>query len=84
MATQPLFAKTGVAAFRLCSLQRSLQIWFEELDRALAATQRYEQLRISCEPDVPRRDRASKAQQVFAELYGVRQRADTRLGTQRE
>ena len=70
MATQPLFAKTGVAAFRLCSLRWTL-IWFEELNRALAATQRYEQLRISCEPDVPRRDRASKARQVFAELYGA-------------
>jgi hypothetical protein len=67
MATQLLLAKTGVAAFRLYSLRRTLQIWFEELDRALAAAHRYDQLRISCGSGT----RASKAQQLFAELYGA-------------
>ena len=46
---------------------------FEELDRSLAAAHRYEQLRITHDTAVPRRDRASKARQVFAELYSGRQ-----------
>jgi hypothetical protein len=74
MATRPLFASTGIAAFRLssASLRRTLQMWSEELSRALAAAHRYEQMRISSGTGVPRADRQSKARQVFTELYGGR------------
>jgi hypothetical protein len=75
MATRPLFASIGIAAFRLssASLRRTLQTWSEELSHALAAAHRYEQMRISSGTGVPRADRQSKARQVFTELYGGRQ-----------
>ncbi len=45
------------------------RLWSDELDRSLAATQRYEQLRIRPGPDLSLRDRASKARAIFAEMY---------------
>jgi len=71
MATLPFSATTGVTASRFFfgSLWRSVLTWSEELNRAHAATYRYEQLRIGRGNNVPRQDRASKARQVFAELY---------------
>jgi len=71
MATLPFSATTGVRASRFSSgsLWRSVLTWSEELNRARAATYRYEQLRIGRGNGVLRQDRASKAHQVFAELY---------------
>ena len=45
------------------------RLWSDELDRSLAATQRYEQLRIRPGTDLSLRDRASKARAVFVEMY---------------
>jgi hypothetical protein len=77
-----LFATNGGAAFRLsvASLRRTVQTWSEELSRALAATQRYEQMRISCGASVPRPNRQSNARQVFVEFYGGRQEGFYRPG----
>jgi hypothetical protein len=72
MATRLFFPSIDTAAFRLslASLSRTLQIWSGELSRALVATHRYELLRISSGTGVLHR--ASKARQIFAELYGGR------------
>jgi hypothetical protein len=71
MATRPFFATSGVAAFRLSSflLGRAYQTRSGEPGRSLMAAYRYEQLRIASGSSVPRRDRASNARQVFAELH---------------
>lgn len=67
----PFSATTGVAASRFFpdSLWRTLQIWSEELGRALVAAHRYEELTIRQDLDVPLRDRGAKARQVFLEMY---------------
>ena len=75
MATQPFFATSGIAAFRLSwfTLWRTLQTRSGEFGRALMAY-RFEQLRISSGSSAPRQDRASNARQVFAELHDDQRR----------
>ena len=46
-----------------------VRVWSEELDRALAATQCYDELTIGRKTDLSPRDRASKARQVFDQIY---------------
>ena len=70
MATQSFSATTGVAASRFFpELWRTLQTWSEELNRALAAAHRYEDLTSRLRTGVPLRDRGAKARQVFLEMY---------------
>jgi len=49
---------------------RFVRAWREEQNHALAAARRYDELRSGRSADVPLHDRASKARQVFAEIYG--------------
>ena len=53
-------------ASRVLELAR---IWLTELDRGLAAADRYEQLRTGRATDMPLPDRGSKARRIFAEIY---------------
>ena len=71
MATMPFPATTGIALSRLfpASLWRMLQTWSDELNRALLAAHRYEQPRIGRDNNALSQDRASKARQLFTELY---------------
>jgi hypothetical protein len=71
MATMPFSATRGLAAYRSfpTSLWRTLQTWSEELNRAVDAAHRYEQLRIGRDNNALSQDRASKARQLFTELY---------------
>ena len=72
MATLSFPATTGVAASRFFpgSLWRTVQTWSEELNRALAAAHRYEDLTMRQNTDT----RGAKARQVFLEKYAGTQR----------
>ena len=74
MTMLPFSATTGVSASGLFAdaLSRTLQIWSEELKRASAAVRRYEELRNGQATDPLPRDRASKARQVFVDMYDGR------------
>ena len=68
--------RNGALAIRMSShlASRTLtvfRIFFQELNRSLVATHRYEEFRVGCGTDLPCGcgRRAGRARQVFVELY---------------
>ena len=64
----------SAAAWRFISglsspLLTSIRIVLEEMDRATAASRRYQELKTGRATDLPRQGPGSKARQVFIEIY---------------